>query len=97
MPNDKWIERWAIRSSSGHGDYIVGKDAEGNYGCSCMGWTGHIYCPYCQTAVKKGWESCEMCGRKMTPVRHDCTHIEQVKAGRGRSIGLATLDRMLGR
>jgi hypothetical protein len=97
MANDKWIKRWAVRSSSGKGDYIISTDAEGNYGCSCSGWTLHIYCPYCYTSVKKEADSCGYCGRRMTPVRHDCAHIRTVKANGGRSIGEATIDRMLGR
>jgi hypothetical protein len=97
MPNDKWVERWAVRSSSGKGDYIIGKDACGNYGCSCVGWTHHTYCPFCDSAVKKGDTTCPTCGKSGEWVRHDCTHIYTVKAGRGRSVADATLDRMLGR
>lgn len=93
---DHWLQRWAVRSGTG-GDYIIGKDAEGNYGCSCLGWTLHIYCPYCGAAVKKSEAGCSRCGRIMTPVRHDCSHIRAVKEGRGRTIPEATLDRMLGR
>ena len=89
--NDKWVERWAVRSSSGHGDYIIGRDAEGNYGCSCPGWTRHLYCPFCGSAAKKGDTICHTCRRRyagdarFAPVRRDCVHISQVKAGRGRS------------
>ena len=41
MKDDKWIHRWVVPSSSGGGEYIVGQDAEGNWGCSCVGWTRH--------------------------------------------------------
>jgi hypothetical protein len=95
--NDRWKERWAVRSSSGHGDYIIGKDAAGNYGCSCMGWTTHLYCPHCGHQIKKTMTHCEWCGDSEEPVRHDCTHILEVKAGRGRTVAEATIDRMLGR
>ena len=99
MPeNDKWLERWAVRSSSGHGDYIIGRDTDGKYGCSCMGWKTHIYCPKCHNALKKGMTTCPTCYRDVAEVeRHDCTHIQEVKAGRGKTIGQAVLDRMLGR
>lgn len=98
--SDKWIERWAVRSSSGKGDYIVGKDAQGNYGCSCRGWTSHIYCPNCKYSVKKGQVQCAWCGcdlERCKPIRQDCTHITTVKLGRGKTIAEATLDKMLGR
>lgn len=98
MPNDKWVERWAIRSSSGVGDYIIGKDAEGNYGCSCIGWTSHVYCPSCGSGMRKHYLNCPKCGedvRANPPVRHDCSHIIEVKAGRGNSLGQAMLNRML--
>jgi hypothetical protein len=95
--SDKWVERWAVRSSSGHGDYIVGKDEAGNYGCSCRGWTQHMYCPFCNSSIKKGQTACPVCGKVGAWVRHDCAHIVEVKLGRGRSIAEATLDRMLGR
>jgi hypothetical protein len=70
--NDKWVERWAVRSSSGKGDYIIGQTTEGEWGCSCIGWTSHV-------------------------PRTDCRHIREVKAGRGKTVGQATIDRMLGR
>ena len=38
MKDDKWIKRFKVQSSSGNGDYIVGIDKEGNYGCSCPVW-----------------------------------------------------------
>jgi hypothetical protein len=41
MKADKWIRRWVASSDSGPGNYIVGQDADGNYGCSCRGWTSH--------------------------------------------------------
>ena len=42
MLNDKWINRWIVHSSSGSGDYVIGQDADGNWGCSCIGWTRHV-------------------------------------------------------
>ena len=97
MP-DKWVQRWAVRSSSGKGDYIISKDAEGNYACSCMGWCTHIYCSRCDGALKKDMTRCPNCGNLVTGVvRHDCTHIYEVKCGRGKTVGEATIARMLGR
>jgi len=99
MSDDKWVERRAVRSSSGGGHHIVGKDAYGHYGCSCPGWTRHVYCPTCHCAVKKADTECGCCGlnlEKNKPVRHDCTHIREVKAGGGQTIAEATLERMLG-
>jgi predicted nucleic acid-binding Zn ribbon protein len=97
---DKWVERWAVRSSSG-GNHIIARDTEGNYACDCMGWTRHMYCPDCSAGIKKDETHCPRCGcvfgGKYNPVRHDCVHITEVKTGRGRSIGEATIDRMLGR
>ena len=40
--NDKWVERWVVPSESGNGEYIVSKDKDGNYACSCIGWTRHF-------------------------------------------------------
>lgn len=37
MSNDKWVEKWEIEGSNGH-IWIVAKDREGNYGCSCPVW-----------------------------------------------------------
>jgi len=42
MRNDKWVDRWTVESSSGGGSYIIGRDAQGNWGCSCRGWTSHV-------------------------------------------------------
>ena len=72
MKNDKWVKRWVVPSSSGDGKYIVGQDAEGNWGCSCPAWTRHV-------------------------PRQDCKHILDVKAGGGKSITEAVLDRLAGR
>ena len=54
MP-DKWVKRWTIPSSRG-GLHIVGQDAEGNYGCDCIGWTRHMPRRDCThiTQVKAG-------------------------------------------
>jgi len=98
--NDKWITRWAVRSRAGHGDYIVGKDAEGNWGCSCVGWTMHAVkkCSVCGLYWAKGEIECSKCGSTATvTLRKDCYHITEVKGGRGRSIAEAILDRMKGR
>ena len=37
MKNDRWIQRWNVPGSNGH-TWIVAKDREGNYGCSCPVW-----------------------------------------------------------
>lgn len=95
LSGDKWVQRWAVPSSSGGGYYIIGKDADGNYGCSCLGWTSHIYCKFCHQSVKKGQETCPTCGRLIEIERHDCSHIREVKAGRGKSISEAVMGRML--
>lgn len=42
MKDDKWVERWVVPSYSGNGEYIVAKDNEGNWACSCIGWTRHV-------------------------------------------------------
>jgi len=42
MRDDKWVKRWVVPSSSGNGEYIVGQDKDGNWGCSCIGWTRHV-------------------------------------------------------
>ena len=39
---DRWLKRWVVPSDSGPGNHIVGQDAEGNYGCDCVGWTRHM-------------------------------------------------------
>lgn len=41
MKNDKWVKRWVVPSSRG-GQHIMAEDHEGNFGCSCVGWTGHF-------------------------------------------------------
>jgi predicted nucleic acid-binding Zn finger protein len=100
MKDDKWVKRWVVPSSSGEGEYIVGQDAEGNYGCSCPGWTRHMYCPKCGSGVKKDDTYCACCGQVfdgLKPVRKDCRHILDVKAGRAQTLAEATLDKMKGR
>jgi len=72
MKDDKWVQRWVVPSSSGGGDYIVGRTSEGEYGCSCPGWVKHY-------------------------PRRDCKHILEVRAGGGRTLVEATIDKMKGR
>lgn len=39
---DKWVHRWYEPSDSNPEKlYTVAIDAEGSWGCSCRGWTGH--------------------------------------------------------
>lgn len=100
MENDKWVSRWAVRSSSGHGDYIIGRDAEGKYGCTCLGWTRNVtkICAMCGWIWSKPDQCCAKCGCiEHCTERKDCTHIIQVKHGRGRTISEAVFDRMAGR
>lgn len=42
LSEDKWVRRWVVPSSSGDGDYIVAQDKDGNWACSCRGWTSHV-------------------------------------------------------
>ncbi len=42
MRVDKWVKRWVVPSSSGHGKHIVAQDAEGKFACDCIGWTRHV-------------------------------------------------------
>lgn len=108
MKDDKWVKRWVVPSSSGEGEYIVGQDAEGNYGCSCPGWTRNIIrlCPNCGVALSRFSKTedkdiyfCWKCKEKVTPItsRRHCKHIVEVIAGGGRTIAEATLDKMSGR
>jgi len=39
---DKWVKRWKVSSSRGEGHHTVAQDADGNYACSCIGWTRHV-------------------------------------------------------
>lgn len=94
--SDKWIDRWYVESSSGPGVYVIGKDREGNYACSCPGWTMHLYCPNCSTAVKKD-HYCGYCRRTVDAIRGDCKHIYTVKTGRAKTMTNLVIDRMLGR
>ena len=97
---DKWEQRWAVRSSSGHGDYIVGRDKDGNFGCSCMGWTMNVVkmCSKCGMYWGKGEVKCSACGStEHTTMRRDCSHIAWVKCGKGMTIAEETLNKMLGR
>jgi len=56
MKDDKWVDRWVVSSSSGDGDYIVARDKDGNWACSCIGWTRHVPRRDCRhiTEVKEG-------------------------------------------
>ena len=80
MGDDKWVKRWVAPSSSGDGDYIVAQDAEGNWACSCRGWTSHVPRTDCKhirlikegggmtltehTVAKLGGVGADMAGRK---------------------------------
>lgn len=74
MKDDKWVKRWVVHSESGNGDYIVGQDKDGNWGCSCRGWTSHVPRTDCKhiRLVKSGG------GETLTE------HIIAKLAGRGR-------------
>jgi hypothetical protein len=37
----RWVRRWTVRGSTGN-LYTVAVDDEGDYGCSCIGWTRHV-------------------------------------------------------
>jgi hypothetical protein len=75
--NDKWVERWAVRSSSGHGDYIIGRAADGS---SCMGWCTHVYCPKCTSAIKKLEDKCSWCGTVTVSSRETIGPIPEIMA-----------------
>ena len=34
----KWVQKWAVPSSSSDKEYVVAVDKDGNYGCSCPVW-----------------------------------------------------------
>lgn len=36
-----WVEGWNVVGSSGT-EYRVSRQADGTYGCSCLGWTRHV-------------------------------------------------------
>jgi len=102
--SDRWLKRWVVASESGPGDYIVGQDAEGNWGCSCPGWTRNVakFCPDCGSRLGKVGKLdayCWRCRKPITPrvERIDCKHIIEVRNGGGKTIAEATLDRMAGR
>jgi hypothetical protein len=38
---DKWVKRWMVKSGSTEGFYTVAQDKDGQYACSCPGWTRH--------------------------------------------------------
>lgn len=56
MKKDRWVSRWCVPSSRGSGQHIVAQDAEGNFACSCIGWTRHVPRRDCRhiTEVKEG-------------------------------------------
>lgn len=102
MKTDKWVKRWTVPSSSSKGVHIIGIDAEGNYGCSCPAWTRIVdkYCPICKNHLLK--EPKNMCPHCFTvpdnPIvkRIECHHIKDVKAGMGKELKDAVMDRLLG-
>lgn len=108
MKNDKWVERWVVPSSRG-GRHIVGRDASGNWGCSCIGWTMRVkrHCPDCGSELGKFDKVSDdlyrcynrSCRKTVTPIksRTDCKHIVEVKGGGGKSVSDATLDILAGR
>jgi len=38
----RWAKQWVVESQSGPGVYTVSLDHDGNYACSCPGWTRHM-------------------------------------------------------
>lgn len=42
MTTDKWVNRWYVPSSRGGGNHTVSQDKDGNWACSCIGWTRHM-------------------------------------------------------
>lgn len=102
MTDDKWVERWVIPSTSGNGNYIVSKDKEGNYACACRGWTLNVrkYCPDCTSPLDRKDPYCWKCQKPVNnPItkRIECKHIWEVKAGRGKTLGQATIDILTGK
>ena len=105
MKNDKWVKQWVMPSSSG-GNYIVSEDKDGNFACSCIGWTLRIKrtCPDCGSVLTKADKTddtyrCWSCRKTVQPdsTRVDCRHIEEVKGGGGKSVSDAMLDLLAGR
>ncbi len=41
MKDGRWVKRWMVTSESSDKLYCVGQDKDGEYGCSCPGWTRH--------------------------------------------------------
>ena len=104
MKDDRWVRRWVIPSSSGNGVYIVSQDAEGDYACGCRGWTLNMrkFCPDCGSQLARGNDPlwCWKCRKEVTnPIkkRIECQHITIVKAGGGKTLTEAMLDRLAGR
>ena len=107
IENDKWVKRWVVESSSGGGEYVIGMDAEGNYGCSCPAWTRNVVhrCTVCgerfgrldKRANDMWW--CIRCRDTRAAVveRRGCKHIDLVKSGRARTLAETAMDKMLGR
>lgn len=100
--NDKWVERWIVPSSSGNGNYIISRDAEGNYACSCRGWTLNVrkYCPDCGLQLARKDPYCWKCKKPVENPRTEriqCQHIRIVLAGSGKRLSDATIDILAGR
>ena len=38
----EYKRQWVVDSSSGPGKYTVSEDLNGEFSCSCRGWTGHV-------------------------------------------------------
>lgn len=102
LKDDKWIARWVVPSSSGGGSYIVGQDKDGNYACSCPGWTRNVAktCPRCARPIGRLAKNyCWTCKQEVEPTveRIKCKHIYEVEAGRAKTLTQATIARMLGK
>lgn len=41
MHNTRWIKQWLVPSLSSDREYKVSQDYNGDWACSCRGWTQH--------------------------------------------------------
>jgi len=60
--SDKWVKRWVIPSHTSMREYIVAQDKDGNWACSCPGWTRHVPrtdCKHIRTVKSGGGMSIE--------------------------------------
>jgi hypothetical protein len=99
---DRWKKRWVVESNSGHGQHIVALDLNDQWGCDCKGWTMHVrrFCLACGKEISKhdkvaeGLYRCYWCNWEGEPKteRVDCSHIREVKAGGGKTLGDAVID-----